>query len=96
MEVRCSASGSGGYTQSYVPLLRVIFSMISNHIISQIPLYAFYKIWTSFLGPMYFNRAKGDEGADSTTAEPTSKRQQKLKKREEKGDSRVKRVQVKR
>lgn len=45
---------------------------------------------------MYFNRAKSDEAAEPATAEPTSKRQQKLKKREEKGDSRVKRVQVKR
>lgn len=58
----------------------------------QIPLYAFYKIWTSFLGP-YLGIGKSlsssDENEDNNTPQHTSKRQEKLKKRSERGDPRV-------
>ncbi|KAF9534377.1 hypothetical protein CPB83DRAFT_781907 [Crepidotus variabilis] len=56
-----------------------------------IPLYAIFKLWTSVISPMFLGRgssAPSEEGSEKTTA--TSKRQEKLKKRQEKGDPRVK------
>ncbi|TFL05631.1 hypothetical protein BDV98DRAFT_541645 [Pterulicium gracile] len=59
-----------------------------------IPLYALFKVWTFTVGPMFgFGAPKADVAAeaDASAGQPaTSKRQEKLKKRSEKGDPRVK------
>ncbi|PPQ63966.1 hypothetical protein CVT24_009089 [Panaeolus cyanescens] len=53
-----------------------------------IPLYAVFKIWTSFISPMVLGR--GASEPEENAKEPaTSKRQEKLRKRQEKGDPRV-------
>ena len=61
---------------------------------AQIPLYAVFKLWTSVVSPMLgFGRggasapAESDEG--SAAKETVSKRQEKLRKRSERGDPRV-------
>ncbi|CEL57781.1 Meiotically up-regulated gene 69 protein OS=Schizosaccharomyces pombe (strain 972 / ATCC 24843) GN=mug69 PE=1 SV=4 [Rhizoctonia solani AG-1 IB] len=61
-----------------------------------IPGYAGFKIYTKFVGPMFFNKSGSASVEDTTAAEPTgpSKRQQKLQQRAEKGDPRVKQQQV--
>jgi hypothetical protein len=65
-----------------------------------IPLYAMFKIWTSFAGPMLgFGSSKGKESTENSeanSAPATSKRQEKLKKRSEKGDPRIKAQSVRR
>ncbi|KAL4241545.1 TMEM208 family protein [Abortiporus biennis] len=52
-----------------------------------IPLYAIYKLWGSFLGPMFRGSAAAPE--DAPPKENVSKRQEKLRKRSERGDPRV-------
>ncbi|KAG9100643.1 hypothetical protein FRC07_010392 [Ceratobasidium sp. 392] len=65
-----------------------------------IPLYAGYKVYTKFVGPMFFNKGASapaeQETATAAAAAPggQSKRQQKLQQRAEKGDPRVKQQQV--
>ncbi|KIY45838.1 DUF788-domain-containing protein [Fistulina hepatica ATCC 64428] len=66
-----------------------------------IPLYAVFKLWTSAVSPLLFGRSSMTnpvDGSDSANNPPvgTSKRQEKLKKRQERGDPRVKAQQVKR
>ncbi|KAF5370146.1 hypothetical protein D9758_001281 [Tetrapyrgos nigripes] len=60
-----------------------------------IPIYAVFKLWMSVISPMFFggssSPAAASEGAEK---ESTSKRQEKLRKRSEKGDPRVKAQQV--
>ncbi|KAH6915396.1 hypothetical protein BKA70DRAFT_1258842 [Coprinopsis sp. MPI-PUGE-AT-0042] len=59
-----------------------------------IPLYAVFKLWSSVISPMVLGRGSSsdasttDEAADKAGA--TSKRQEKLRKRQERGDPRVK------
>ncbi|KAM6495576.1 Protein of unknown function (DUF788) domain containing protein [Amanita muscaria] len=56
-----------------------------------IPIYAVFKLWSSVVSPFILGRKTAPTDSDSpTTEEATSKRQQKLKKRSERGDSRVK------
>ncbi|CAE6407707.1 unnamed protein product [Rhizoctonia solani] len=57
-----------------------------------IPGYAGFKIYTKFVGPMFFNKSGPAPVEDTTAADPSapSKRQQKLQQRAEKGDPRVK------
>ncbi|KAF8680097.1 hypothetical protein RHS04_04331 [Rhizoctonia solani] len=61
-----------------------------------IPGYAGFKIYTKFVGPMFFNKSGTAPVEDASAAEPTgpSKRQQKLQQRAEKGDPRVKQQQL--
>lgn len=59
---------------------------------SQIPLFALYKIYTVFLGPYLGSRAAPEATEDEQGQQGMSKRQQKMKKRSEKGDPRVKRL----
>ncbi|KAK0498411.1 hypothetical protein EDD18DRAFT_1157597 [Armillaria luteobubalina] len=55
-----------------------------------IPLYAIFKLWTSALSPLLLGRAAAAGANDVPEKEPaTSKRQEKLKKRSERGDPRV-------
>ncbi|KIJ56527.1 hypothetical protein M422DRAFT_22690 [Sphaerobolus stellatus SS14] len=55
-----------------------------------IPLYAGYKAWTSFISPILLGRTSGrNTEPDTSEVETTSKRQDKLRKRQEKGDPRV-------
>jgi len=63
-----------------------------------IPLYALYKFWSSFLGPyLGFGKSSGSTGdTEESAPQQTSKRQEKLKKRSERGDSRVQAKTVKR
>ncbi|TDL29308.1 putative opsin [Rickenella mellea] len=55
-----------------------------------IPIYAIYKVWTSFISPMFFGRAPSTsvETAEEDNSD-MSRRQQKLRKRNERGDPRV-------
>lgn len=57
-----------------------------------IPVYAVFKLWTSMLYPLFFQKSAPSE-TDAHT-QPTSKRQEKLKKRSERGDPRVRAQQV--
>ncbi|KAI0771929.1 DUF788-domain-containing protein [Trametes elegans] len=56
-----------------------------------IPLYAIFKLWSGVISPMFFGRSAASAApeAESETKEPTSKRQEKLRKRSERGDPRV-------
>ncbi|ETW84285.1 hypothetical protein HETIRDRAFT_123913 [Heterobasidion irregulare TC 32-1] len=59
-----------------------------------IPVYVFYKLWYSFISPVLLGRPSSS-GAEETQDPPEnlSKRQEKLRKRSERGDSRVGKVQ---
>ncbi|KIM33419.1 hypothetical protein M408DRAFT_326137 [Serendipita vermifera MAFF 305830] len=57
-----------------------------------IPLFALYKIYSVFLKPYFFSKAPESASTEDETAQSMSKRQQKLKKRSDKGDPRVKRL----
>ncbi|KAG8736797.1 hypothetical protein FRC12_017447 [Ceratobasidium sp. 428] len=63
-----------------------------------IPGYAGYKVYTKFIGPMFFNKGVSapaeQEAAAAAAPGGPSKRQQKLQQRAEKGDPRVKPQQV--
>jgi hypothetical protein len=63
----------------------------------QIPFYAGFKLYTKFIGPMFFNKGGVAPPAEDAAAAPSgpSKRQQKLQQRADKGDPRVKQQQVK-
>ncbi|KAJ7179347.1 hypothetical protein C8R46DRAFT_1073483 [Mycena filopes] len=55
-----------------------------------IPLYAVYKLWTSVISPMLGLRSSAPAKEEATTdQETTSKRQEKIRKRGERGDPRV-------
>ncbi|KAG8750740.1 hypothetical protein FRC14_000258 [Serendipita sp. 396] len=56
-----------------------------------IPLFALWKIYSVFIKPYYLSGSREDK-SDVPNDQETSKRQQKLKKRSEKGDPRVKRL----
>jgi hypothetical protein len=56
----------------------------------QIPLFALWKIYSVFLKPYFFSGSQGPSEDEDSSAQGTSKRQQKLKKRADKGDPRVK------
>ncbi|KAH9482599.1 Transmembrane protein 208-like protein [Psilocybe cubensis] len=59
-----------------------------------IPLYAVFKLWTSVISPLVLGKGSGGPAESTTEKEPVgSKRQEKLRKRQEKGDPRV-RVQT--
>ncbi|TFK27050.1 DUF788-domain-containing protein [Coprinopsis marcescibilis] len=57
-----------------------------------IPLYAVFKLWTSVISPYVLgNGSRGPkEEEDTPSSDATSKRQEKLRKRQERGDPRVK------
>lgn len=61
-----------------------------------IPMYALYKLWTSFLSPMVIGRSRqSGQGEERVERVPsTSKRQEKLRKRSERGDPRIRAQQV--
>ncbi|KAJ7638575.1 hypothetical protein FB45DRAFT_903260 [Roridomyces roridus] len=54
-----------------------------------IPLYAVYKLWTSVISPFVLGRS-APVAPETDAPESTSKRQEKLRKRSERGDARVK------
>jgi len=54
-----------------------------------IPGFASYKLWTSALGPLLFSRGAKEDASKTEQAGPTSKRQQKLQARADRGDPRV-------
>lgn len=56
---------------------------------NQIPVYAVFKIWTSFISPMVLGRGGPSEPEENAKEPASSKRQEKLRKRQEKGDPRV-------
>lgn len=59
---------------------------------SKIPSYAAFKMWSNFIGPM-ISRSRGDNSKTPADEKSTlSKRQEKLRKRSEKGDPRVRTV----
>ncbi|KIY71798.1 DUF788-domain-containing protein [Cylindrobasidium torrendii FP15055 ss-10] len=62
-----------------------------------IPMYAVYKLWSSVISPFFLGRSPAGPpaGAFSEQEAPSSKRQEKLKKRSERGDQRVRAVQSK-
>ena len=56
----------------------------------KIPLYAVFKLWTSVISPLVLGRGSPAPADDTPEKGPaTSKRQEKLRKRQEKGDPRV-------
>ncbi|KDQ64776.1 hypothetical protein JAAARDRAFT_52719 [Jaapia argillacea MUCL 33604] len=60
-----------------------------------IPLYAFYKLWTLVISPFVLGRSAAPGAAEAEApVEASSKRQEKLRKRQERGDPRVQRVQA--
>jgi hypothetical protein len=52
----------------------------------QIPLYGVFKLWTSVIAPMFVPTAAEDSGKEAEV----SKRQEKMRKRSERGDPKVK------
>ncbi|KAG6378914.1 hypothetical protein JVT61DRAFT_13199 [Boletus reticuloceps] len=59
---------------------------------SKIPSYAVFKVWSSFIGPM-IGRSSDKSTEESASEKSTlSKRQEKLRKRSEKGDPRTRTV----
>ncbi|KAF8204925.1 hypothetical protein BJ912DRAFT_14804 [Pholiota molesta] len=55
-----------------------------------IPVYAVLKLWTSVISPMFFGRGSSESSESIPEKESaSSKRQEKLRKRQEKGDPRV-------
>jgi hypothetical protein len=58
----------------------------------QIPLFALWKIYSVFLSPYFASKPRTESSEDDNSAAALSKRQQKLKRRSEKGDPRVKRL----
>ncbi|PPQ77720.1 hypothetical protein CVT25_011155 [Psilocybe cyanescens] len=55
-----------------------------------IPLYAVFKLWTSVISPLVLGRGSAGPADSTSDKEPVgSKRQEKLRKRQEKGDPRV-------
>lgn len=82
-----SGSGSGGSTRWYVWAF-VLFSLAND--CDQVPLYAMFKLWTSIISPYMLGRPSGSGSEDSAKEDTLSKRQEKLKKRSERGDARVK------
>ncbi|PVG01046.1 DUF788-domain-containing protein, partial [Serendipita vermifera] len=57
-----------------------------------IPLFALWKIYSVFLSPYFASKPRDESSEDDKSAAALSKRQQKLKRRSEKGDPRVKRL----
>ncbi|KAL4075763.1 hypothetical protein J3A83DRAFT_4089107, partial [Scleroderma citrinum] len=57
-----------------------------------IPLYAVFKIWSSFVGPMLGRPSASPSKEDEKGPETLSKRQEKLRKRGERGDPRPRAV----
>jgi hypothetical protein len=55
----------------------------------QIPLYAIFKIWSNFVGPMLGQSSDNSSSAGTGEKETLSKRQEKLRKRSERGDPRA-------
>ncbi|KZT12927.1 DUF788-domain-containing protein [Laetiporus sulphureus 93-53] len=54
-----------------------------------IPLYAVYKLWTAVVSPLLLGRSAPTAADDNAPKEPSSKRQEKFRKRAERGDPRV-------
>ncbi|KAH7887999.1 hypothetical protein F5I97DRAFT_1805912, partial [Phlebopus sp. FC_14] len=54
-----------------------------------IPLYAAFKVWNNFLGPVLGRSSSSSPTRDGGEKETLSKRQEKLRKRNERGDPRV-------
>ncbi|KAI6122737.1 hypothetical protein EV401DRAFT_1313323 [Pisolithus croceorrhizus] len=54
-----------------------------------IPLYALFKVWTGLVGPFLWPSSSVPPQDDAKKAETSSKRQEKLRKRSERGDQRV-------
>lgn len=89
------ASGAFGEKVWYFWLVVINSLITSIHRIrlmccTKIPAYAIYKLWSSFLGPMIFGRSSAAAPTEEGEGKETlSKRQEKLKKRSERGDARV-------
>ncbi|KAJ7507516.1 hypothetical protein B0H11DRAFT_1967463 [Mycena galericulata] len=54
-----------------------------------IPIYAVYKLWTSVISPLVLGKSAPAVPEEGTDKESTSKRQEKMRKRSERGDPRV-------
>jgi hypothetical protein len=74
----------------------LIYSVGSSELMDvrsfQIPLFALWKIYSVFLKPYFFSKSTEAAHEDDSVEQSMSKRQQKLKKRGDKGDPRVKRI----
>jgi hypothetical protein len=55
----------------------------------QIPLYALFKLWGSVISPYVLGRRTAAASGEAVELDNLSKRQEKLKKRQERGDPRV-------
>jgi len=75
------------YDCEFFPRHPTSFKLIS---IVKIPLFAVFKLWTSVISPLVLGRGSSASVDDTQEKGPaTSKRQEKLRKRQEKGDPRV-------
>ena len=79
-------------------MVRVPCSLVfnSDSLDPQIPLYAIWKVWSSVIYPYFIGSRPSASAEESEDAPSTSKRQEKLRKRSEKGDPRVKTQSVRR
>jgi SRP-independent targeting protein 2/TMEM208 len=67
----------------------LLYSNLNNDC-DQIPLYAMFKLWTSIISPYVLGRSSALGSEDGAKEDTVSKRQEKLRKRSERGDARVK------
>lgn len=63
--------------------------LVSCHDLAQIPLYALFKLWSNFVGPMLRQPSASSPTDGGEEPKTLSKRQEKLRKRSERGDPRV-------
>lgn len=84
-----SVNGFGTFTSWYA--LLPFFGREEADVL-KIPSYALFKIWTNFIGPMIGRSSDNSSEASTSEKSTLSKRQEKLRKRSEKGDPRVRTV----
>lgn len=90
------ANGFGGYTWLCV-ILFMFFSdqNFDSEDVLQVPGYAMFKLWSSVISPFVLGRSGSTPATEDEPIEKesTSKRQEKLRKRSERGDPRVRTLQ---
>jgi hypothetical protein len=93
----CSVTDSGGYILSSVQVLCLAHARCA-HGNSQIPGFAMFKLWNSVISPMVLGRGSSSSkpAEDGIEMQNMSKRQEKLRKRQEKGDPRAQSKTVRR
>jgi hypothetical protein len=87
--------GSGAFGEWFWWLYMIVNSslilqLLRTDSIVKIPLFAVFKLWTSVISPLVLGRGSPASADDTQEKGPaTSKRQEKLRKRQEKGEPRI-------